>query len=50
VENQLLGHEVPIELEHLVRERDNYSEKDPELQNYFDRPICHRGNMRPEAP
>ena len=50
VQHELLRHEVPIELEHLVWEGDDYCENHPRLYYQPDNSICHPGNMlRPGA-
>jgi hypothetical protein len=45
VQNELLRHEVPIELEHLVRKRCNYGRNHSCLYCQPDQSIRHAGNM-----
>jgi hypothetical protein len=46
VESQLLGNEVAIELEQLVRERGNDDREEAELKQKGSGPILHRRNVR----
>ena len=50
VQHQLLRHEVPIELEHLVGQRDDHNGDEPCLDDQPDHAIRHPGNMRQTSP